>query len=818
MRYYPTLTRSFLAFLALALLITLPVSAQSRFDHWFFGLNAGLDFSGGSPVADPNGALSTLEGSAAISDESGVLLFYTDGVTVWNRTHAVMPNGGDLMGHWTSAQSALIVPVPENANRYLLFTAGAGFYHTATDPNNGVRYSVVDMALDAGQGDVVEKNVELIPRGDATEMLNATRHCNGRDYWVIAHELESDRFVAYLVDRNGISDTVVSRSGTVRSGNNGTQSMAKFSPNGKMIAVATPGDRTLELFDFDNLTGTVSNARVLRDDYYYYGPEFSPDNTKLYSSTLALEDEPDFLYQFDLEAGDLAAVQSSRIILHRENGRWDGAQLQLGPDGRIYASFISRNQLGIIQQPNLAGTNAAYVHNGIALSGRTTQYGLPNCISADMFPSDDAVRLSTSVTSTSIRVAPGGSETVEIIVCNTSQMIATNVVIDVSLASPLTVQGANPFPLTIPTLAASECDTIRLSLANDAPPESDVGVRFCVDAQVDSTSPCAGGFQSTTCIDLVAVGSAPVTGSVDYSFYLPAGCPGISQKALVLFNSRRFTDTITSISFVGKDAGSFSYDGPEPVQIAIRPTSDQYISIEVFRPQTDTATAIMVLATNSRDTFRIRLIARMKPFRTGTFDVSSTSISTLPGPRDTCITLTNLSGQPVRIFDVAWKSVAPRALSVTSPSLPATISSGGTLTLCLTITGFPIDETLTLGGSEIKGECPACLSHVIRFTSTSSQRSLSVDSDRFDLASAIRAAPNPAFNETHISVESGRSEYCRLLLIDVAGREVLEIFSGTIHFGTNTFPVNTSDIPVGQYWVQVQMPDRLTVRPLTIQR
>lgn len=49
--------------------------AQGETNFWYFGQNAGLDFTGGSPVAVTNGQLNINEGCASISDASGNLLF-----------------------------------------------------------------------------------------------------------------------------------------------------------------------------------------------------------------------------------------------------------------------------------------------------------------------------------------------------------------------------------------------------------------------------------------------------------------------------------------------------------------------------------------------------------------------------------------------------------------------------------------------------------------------------------------------------------------------------------------------------------------------
>src|SRR5690554_6495488 len=92
--------------------------SQGEANIWYFGYNAGLDFNSGTPVALTDGELYTNEGCATISNSQGELLFYTDGVTVYNRHHQVMQNGTGLLGHSSSAQSATVVPKPGYADLY----------------------------------------------------------------------------------------------------------------------------------------------------------------------------------------------------------------------------------------------------------------------------------------------------------------------------------------------------------------------------------------------------------------------------------------------------------------------------------------------------------------------------------------------------------------------------------------------------------------------------------------------------------------------------------------------------------------------------
>ncbi|MGE5944116.1 MAG: hypothetical protein ACM31G_07235, partial [Flavobacteriales bacterium] len=152
--------------------------AQKEANIWYFGHNAGLDFNSGSPAVITDGKLVTEEGCATISNKDGQLLFYTDGMTVWNRNHNIMINGTGLKGHFSSTNSAIIVPKPDFPDIYYIFTvdseAGA----------NGLQFSEVDMSLDGGMGGVTSsKNNFLFAR--TTEQVTAIKSPLSNSYWVV---------------------------------------------------------------------------------------------------------------------------------------------------------------------------------------------------------------------------------------------------------------------------------------------------------------------------------------------------------------------------------------------------------------------------------------------------------------------------------------------------------------------------------------------------------------------------------------------------------------------------------------------------------
>src|SRR5688572_4629605 len=105
----------------LLLLVSGTTFAQGEYNQWCFGNLSGLDFNSGSPVSVAS-QVNTTEGSSSIADAAGNLLFYSDGVTVWNKNHVPMPNGTGLNGGFSSTQSALIVSQPQTPDIYYLFT------------------------------------------------------------------------------------------------------------------------------------------------------------------------------------------------------------------------------------------------------------------------------------------------------------------------------------------------------------------------------------------------------------------------------------------------------------------------------------------------------------------------------------------------------------------------------------------------------------------------------------------------------------------------------------------------------------------------
>ena len=342
---------------------------------WYFGEFAGLNFNTIPPTALTNGQLNTAEGCTSISDKNGAVLFYTDGVTVYDRSHNVMPNGNGLMGDQSAMNAAIIVPKPGDPNIYYIFAADS----EGNSYIKGYTYSEVDMRLHNGLGDVTaQKNIPLY--APCSERLTAVKHANGIDYWVLTKGFGNNTFAVYKVDCAGVNTIpVISNTGVTQTGQYSGVGCMKASPDGKKLSLTINGSNAMgQLFDFNNTTGIISYPIDLTgyDPFSIYGVEFSPDSRLLYISSTT-----NWINQYDITSNDQTIINASAYRIITAAGD-DNLALQLGPDQKLYSATISETSLNVINNPNVYGPGCNLINAGVNLNGRRCRSGLPVYISS----------------------------------------------------------------------------------------------------------------------------------------------------------------------------------------------------------------------------------------------------------------------------------------------------------------------------------------------------------------------------------------------------------------------------------------------------
>ncbi len=224
----------------------------------------------------------------------------------------------------------------------------------------GLAYSIVDLSKNGGLGDFVITNMPIT--GGLTEQITLVRHRNGKDVWIIVHPYGTAQYQAILATDAGFQPPVVSNIGaTVTGGFIGSLGNITASHDGKLLAgfrsiAGTGGSGDIELFDFNNASGLLSNYRTLPLQNYISKLQFSPDNSKLYSIGAYKEYGSGAITQWDFNQPDVAASITT-VEFIRNSNMYD---MQLAPDGKIYVSSFNeyvddvyRSYLIAIQCPNL---------------------------------------------------------------------------------------------------------------------------------------------------------------------------------------------------------------------------------------------------------------------------------------------------------------------------------------------------------------------------------------------------------------------------------------------------------------------------------
>ncbi len=351
-----------------------------------------LNFNGGTLKIEPIDKPMELEGACAIMcDSVGKLLFYSNGCYIADATHQMMANGDSIGKNYLESsfcdaggnpltQGMIALPKPGSDHLYYLF------YTDIDDPYSMQPFfplaplrlycSVIDMTLNNGLGAVIEKNKIIIQDTLARSMIQAERHANGKDWWVVMPKSHSNCYWTFLITESGI-DTVFKQCIGQIWGDRDPQGQAVFSPNSKNYARLN-FFYGLSIFDFDNNTGLFFNPKYAgfeQDTFYFSGSAFSPNSRFIYASCYTK------VWQFDTWASD---ISSSRILIGELNTPPNITvtttfnQARLAPDGKIYiAGTNSHNHLHIINRPNCYGPECDLQQYALELAARN-KYTMPN--------------------------------------------------------------------------------------------------------------------------------------------------------------------------------------------------------------------------------------------------------------------------------------------------------------------------------------------------------------------------------------------------------------------------------------------------------
>ncbi len=347
-----------------------------------------------------------------ICDEEGNLQFFSSGCFIANADWNVIMNGDSLdpgsldfgycqHGHALWDQNTIILPLPDHDNQYLLFSLDVKSPFPPEDTMYAslvplhMYYHVVDMDRQNGSGEVILKRQIAVEDTLARGYIQATRHANGRDWWVSVPEWNSQCYYVLLVSPDEISLPTKWCSGPVY-GDSDFGAAVSFSPDGAWYArtVSWLSDSLgqVDLFSFDRCSGELQHQYNLTfpiDQQDYTGLSFSPGSQFLYVSTYKS------LWQYDLWSDDIPQ-SLVKVGVIDGNLSFDKGSLfaqRTGPDHRTYInSPLGHNYLSTIHFPDKKGVECQFMAHDLLLpEGRQNYRGLPNYPNYRLGPMDDSL-------------------------------------------------------------------------------------------------------------------------------------------------------------------------------------------------------------------------------------------------------------------------------------------------------------------------------------------------------------------------------------------------------------------------------------------
>ena len=361
------------------------VHAQFHDNTWIFGYSNNADTTdrfGISVITFFDGNINIVQNTdvffnfsstnASFSDSLGRLQSFSNGLHIGNKEWDIMNNGEGISTEYPEAIGAIwpqyniTIPQPGNTVSHLYVYQKDDYLPVLGACAKQLSYAIVNMDSSQGLGTVVTRDSLILKDTLSLGNVTTTRHANGRDWWILMNEFNSNRYYRFLVTPTGVIEYPVQTIGAPVFEGVG---QAVFSPNGMYYAQfssisATEGNY-IDIYNFDRCSGLLSNHHQYHvTDGYWGGLAFSPNSRFLYVN------QQFKCWQYDMQAPDIWA---SRKIVAEYDGFLSPYPttfffMQLAPDGKIYSCTVTgSNVLHVIHNPDELGTNCNFQQHAVTM-------------------------------------------------------------------------------------------------------------------------------------------------------------------------------------------------------------------------------------------------------------------------------------------------------------------------------------------------------------------------------------------------------------------------------------------------------------------
>ncbi|MFZ1705566.1 MAG: PKD domain-containing protein [Saprospiraceae bacterium] len=305
-------------------------------------------------------------GNATLCDKDGNLLLYSNGQVIINGKnefiedtinydHSINPNCNEWEYN-NSGDNNMAIPTGLLLVQRIIFTPIENkiiaIYNTRSYCTKRHTYRVAfSLMVKSDQkpyGEIFVKDSLVYSKDTLISSLQAIRHGNGRDWWVVTFTDAFENLITFLVTETGVVFHQKVKTGYTKIAE-GTLGQIVFSPNGKHLALYT-GNKLISnkgggfcIWDFDRCSGEIKNFRSIVSPQYgvALGAAFSSDSQYLYiSNGTHLKQYDHGSTKFKMDEKTVAIIDSFyyapdpnpnniKTYVNFDN-------LKLGPDGKIY--------------------------------------------------------------------------------------------------------------------------------------------------------------------------------------------------------------------------------------------------------------------------------------------------------------------------------------------------------------------------------------------------------------------------------------------------------------------------------------------------
>jgi len=338
------------------------IHSQNNDILWLLNKDIKIEInSTGTNISNENHNLSFMpESTVLIQDSIGNLLFYSDGINVWNKMHDKVEGSSDIISNKsTTRQGCTVIQSRVDKNKYFLLSLD----------DNSSKGELICSTIDFNTNKLGKIINTFVVKDNLTEgMVICHNPCGG--IWIIVHERGNEIYTSLHFEEGKILKSWSSKIGVDFSSFKRVFHLLKISKNNVLFSITFDG--VYELFKFNPYDGTISNMLLFENNGNggdaYLSASFSGNGNLLYVQKG--NNNESWIEQYDVSDYEISAIKASKVNIGKipltTFTYIHATDLSLANDDKIYfvSPFINHN-IGVIEEPDTKGVACNFNPNKI---------------------------------------------------------------------------------------------------------------------------------------------------------------------------------------------------------------------------------------------------------------------------------------------------------------------------------------------------------------------------------------------------------------------------------------------------------------------